>query len=156
MNTVSHGPKLQKRLRAFLLAQKSGYEKLHKFLELQRRSLEAGQYDIFILRNAAEDEIMADLTALNRVIRPLETQLKLVCAPGPVPDPAGREESSLAELRGAVESARRDALEANRLCRSALAEVTRQLKQGLNPRKRAARFAGGDPGRPPRFIDISA
>lgn len=156
MNIASHGPKLQKRLRAFLLAQKAGYEKLEKFLELQRRSLEAGQYDVFILRNAAEEQIMADLAALDRVVRPLEKQLQLVSFSGVPSEVRNPEEAFLCDLREAVESARCAALEANRLCRSVLSEVTRQLKQGLSPRKRVTHFAGGDPGRPPRFIDISA
>ena len=154
MNTASHGPKLQKRLRAFLLAQQRGYGRLRTFLELQRRSLEAGEYGDFILRCAAEEPIMAELTALDRVIRPLETQLRRSHgAPVFLPD---REEPSLDELRGTVESARRAALEANRLCQAVLCGVTQQLKQGLPARKRVSRFAGGDPGRPPRFIDISA
>jgi hypothetical protein len=156
MNTVTLGPKLQKRLRAFLLAQKAGYGKLQKFLDLQRRSLEVGQYDVFILRNNAEEQIMAELTALDKVIRPLEEQLNLLADSGFQSDPGLPNEPSLPELRRIVESARRSALEANGLCVTLLSEVTRQLKDGLPTRKRVPRFAGGDPGRPPRFIDISA
>ena len=156
MNTVTLGPKLQKRLRAFLLAQKAGYEKLQKFLDLQRRSLEVGQYDVFILRNTAEEQIMAELASLDKVIRPLEKQLNLLGGSSLQSDPGLPNEPSLPELRRSVESARLSAREANGHCLTLLSEATRHMKDSLPTRKRAPRFAGGDPGRPPRFIDISA
>ena len=153
MNSVTYSPKLIRRLRALLLAQKEAYRRLETLMGLQDRALDEGQYQLFLDRRENEEAVMAELTSLDRVIAPLLEQFHTFPRDQRL-SPSG--ESLLHADLGDAEAARRSALEAHRRCQERLEAVRDRLTRSLPRNKRLSRFAGGAAGRPPRLIDFSA